>query len=197
MLDETKTCSNLYFTENNIFTLPELVVLVDEDNNEIGTELKSKVHHKETPLHRGFSIFVFNSKGELLLQQRAKSKVTWPLVWSNSCCGHPAQNEDVIDTAKRRLKDELSLTAVRNIQVLKPDYRYKYEREGVVENEICPILIGFTDADPKPNPDEVEDYLWIKWEEFLEIAKNKNPEFSEWSLEEAILIKEQVEEMIS
>jgi len=67
----------------------EKVVLVDEENNVLGTTDKSTVHTANTPLHRGFSAFIFNSKQEILLQQRSKYKKTWPLVWSNSCCGHP------------------------------------------------------------------------------------------------------------
>jgi isopentenyl-diphosphate delta-isomerase len=69
--------------------IPELVVLVDENNTVLGTMPKSEVHGAETPLHRAFSIFLFNAEKKLLLQQRSHVKKTWPLAWSNSCCGHP------------------------------------------------------------------------------------------------------------
>lgn len=169
----------------------EKVVLVDENNNPIGTALKSLVHTSQTPLHRGFSVFLFNSKKQLLLQQRAKIKKTWPLVWSNSCCGHPLPQEEILPAAYRRLKFELGLekTQLKNLSVKIPDYQYRFEREGVVENEICPILVGFLEQDPTINPQEVEAFKWIDWEEFLKIAKNGDKSFSEWSLEEALLLE--------
>ncbi len=169
---------------------PELVVLVDDQNQPIGTALKSEVHTNKTPLHRGFSVFLFNSKNELLLQQRSSQKKTWPLVWSNSCCGHPLPDENILEAAKRRIKFELNIKEVKNLSIKIPNYRYKFERDGVVENEICPILTGFLDSKPQSNPHEVESFKWIKWQDFLKIAKDKNPDFSEWSLQEALLLDE-------
>ncbi|HEY4526002.1 MAG TPA: isopentenyl-diphosphate Delta-isomerase, partial [Candidatus Paceibacterota bacterium] len=102
--------------------MEEFVVLVDGDDNEIGTMPKALVHQAETPLHRAFSFFLFNSKGELLLQQRSSRKKTWPLVWSNSCCGHPLPGEERKDAVKRRLKDELGLTGIEAEEAA--PYRY-------------------------------------------------------------------------
>ena len=91
-------------------SLVEHVVLVDEENTVIGIMPKSDVHQKETPLHRAFSSFIFRvSDGKFLLQQRSSQKKTWPLMWSNSCCGHPAFNESNISAAYRRLDAELGL----------------------------------------------------------------------------------------
>ena len=91
-------------------TSTELVILVDEQNSILGTMPKDEVHGATTPLHRGFSVFVFRSSDRhVLLQQRSAKKRTWPLVWSNSCCGHPAPDESNVDAAKRRLKHELCL----------------------------------------------------------------------------------------
>ena len=87
----------------------EFVVLINEKNEAIGKALKSEVHTDKTPLHRGFSVFLFNSKKQLLLQQRSSQKITWPLIWSNSCCGHPLPAESVLEAAKRRLSFELNL----------------------------------------------------------------------------------------
>src|SRR5205823_3519011 len=91
-------------------TNTELVILVDEQNNALGTTPKADVHGPTTPLHRGFSSFVFRSSDQhVLLQQRSAKKRTWPLMWSNSCCGHPGPGESNIGAAIRRLKYELGL----------------------------------------------------------------------------------------
>jgi isopentenyl-diphosphate delta-isomerase len=169
--------------------IPELVVLVDESNTPIGTMPKSEVHGPNTPLHRAFSAFIFNSKGQILLQQRSHLKKTWPLVWSNSCCGHPLPDESNLSAAKRRLLDELGLK-VTQIEEVSP-YRYCFTRFGVMENEICPILVGFTDLEPIPNPDEVENTVWMDWQDFLsEIKNNTDGKWSEWCVEESQILEQ-------
>ena len=166
----------------------EKVVLVDDDGNKIGLANKSEVHTSSTPLHRAFSIFIFNNQGQLLLQQRALSKITWPGVWSNSCCGHPGDNESSEHAASRRLFDELNLrVSERNIYNILPDYSYRAEMHGIVENEICPVLIAFTEDNARPNPDEVEAVRWVNWKDFL-IELDKNNDYSPWCNEEAKLL---------
>ncbi len=96
----------------------EEVVLVDENNTVLGMAPKSSVHGETTPLHRGFSLFLFDRAGRLLLQQRSHSKITWPLVWSNSVCGHPALDESNVDAARRRLAYELGMNATHIEEVL-------------------------------------------------------------------------------
>lgn len=165
----------------------EIVVLVDEDNNVLGTTPKATVHGPNTPLHRAFSSFIFNSRGEILLQQRAKSKKTWPLVWSNTCCGHPGLDESNRDAAIRRLQDELGMN-VDIIEEVAP-YRYTFTRFGIMENENCPILVGFSDSEPVLNPDEVESTQWMPWEEFVkETEHNENLKWSEWCVEEVQIL---------
>jgi len=183
----------------------ELVVLVDEQNKEIGTASKDTVHTKNTPLHRGFSLFLFNSKNELLLTKRSKNKKTFPGVWTNTVCGHPGPGESVVDGAKRRLKDELGIdldveSSKRSVLSLKgptlndlirevAPYRYRFaDANGIVENEICPILVAHADVDPKPHRDEVEEWKWMGWEEFLEEIKKHYDIYSPWCVEEAIII---------
>ena len=121
--------------------MPELVVLVDKQNNQIGTADKDTVHTKTTPLHRAFSLFLFNSKNELLLTKRSSAKKTFPGVWTNTVCGHPAPEESTTDAAKRRLKDELGITGVDIAEVSMFQYRAS-DQNGIVENEICPITVG-------------------------------------------------------
>ena len=162
-------------------------MLVDENNEVLGTMPKSEVHGATTPLHRGFSLFLFDKDGRLLLQQRSGTKKTWPLVWSNSVCGHPALNESNVDAAKRRLLYELGMQA-SHIEEVAP-YRYSFVRDDVMENEICPILIGFTDEQPKINHDEVEATRWVKWQDFLEEIKTNPGTYSEWCEEEALLLE--------
>lgn len=165
----------------------DYVVLVDNDNKVLGTAPKLETHSADTPLHRGFSVFLFDHKGNLLLQQRSKSKKTFPLVWSNSCCGHPKLNETSVDAAKRHLKNELGIENIEVFEVIS-DYRYKVGMNNIFENEICPILICFTDQKPVMNKDEVEAIRWAKWNDFLKEVGSENSNYSLWAKEEAILL---------
>lgn len=168
----------------------EEVVLVDEENNQIGTAPKESVHTANTPLHRGFSCFLFNSKKELLLTKRSSKKKTFPGVWTNTVCGHPAPEESAVEAVLRRLNHELGIRNqdVRDLKQIAP-YRYRFaDKNGVVENEICPVLVGYCDTDPKPDPKEVDTWKWMGWEEFLEDIKNNPEMYSPWSREEAQLL---------
>jgi isopentenyl-diphosphate delta-isomerase len=166
----------------------ELVVLVDEQNNQIGTAPKDTVHSDHTPLHRGFSLFLFNKNHELLLTCRAITKKTFPGVWTNTVCGHPAPGEDVAMAAKRRLKDELGVT-VEDVKFVSP-YRYTCtDTNGIMENEICPILVGFHDGDPIPNRQEVGEWNWVVWEEFITETEHNPQGYSPWSVGETAILK--------
>jgi isopentenyl-diphosphate Delta-isomerase len=171
------------------YAFDEMIVLVDGDDNPVRTERKSVAHNGYTKLHRAFSVFLFNSRGELLLQQRASSKKTWPGVWSNSCCGHVMLHEEVISAAKRRLKYELGLSGI-SLSVALPDFRYRAEKDGIVENEICPVLIGFTERSPRPNPDEVADTKWVDWDELVRSVESGESELSPWAADEIRLLAE-------
>lgn len=179
----------IVFYRKYYYAFDEMIVLVDDDNNAIGTVRKSEVHDNDTKLHRAFSVFLFNSKGEFLLQQRAFSKKTWPGVWSNSCCGHTMLHESSEAAGIRRVGYELGLKNTKMTMAL-PDFRYRAEKDGVVENEICPVLIGFTDEKPEPNPDEVANIKWVDWEEFLLSLKDPETEISPWAIEEVELLAE-------
>ena len=139
----------------------ELVVLLDEDGRRIGTAPKAGVHHAHTPLHLAFSCYVFDTQGRLLLTQRALHKPTWPGVWTNSFCGHPAPDEGMEDAVRRRGAEELGL-AVTDLELVDADFRYRAtDASGIVENEICPIYFARTARSPQVNPDEVMDLVWL------------------------------------
>lgn len=169
----------------------EQVVLVDDKNNPIGTAEKDTVHTKDTPLHRAFSLFLFNSKKQLLLTKRAKTKKTFPGVWTNTVCGHLAPEETTVDAAKRRLRDELGVEGVEIKEGAPYQYRFA-DSNGIVENEICPILVGFFDGDPKPNPVEIDEWKWMDWGEFLEEIKTNPSPYSPWCREEALILSEKL-----
>ncbi|CCK80861.1 isopentenyl-diphosphate Delta-isomerase [Desulfobacula toluolica] len=163
-------------------TVQEFVVLVDEQDRQIGIQAKQDVHSHNTPLHRAFSLFLFNPENRLLLQQRARIKKTWPLVWSNSCCGHPEPGESYEHAVIRRARFELGI----NVQKLHKisDYRYCFSKNGIVENEICPIFSGYYDGDVQPNQEEVESVKWIDWEAWVDETRRFPHRYSPWCIEE-------------
>jgi isopentenyl-diphosphate delta-isomerase len=163
----------------------ELIVLVNSDGEPIGTAEKLASHHGSTPLHLAFSCFIFNRCGDLLITQRALSKKVWPGVWTNSVCGHPGPNEPMESAIRRRLDYELGMWATELVCALS-HYRYRTPPfRGIIENEICPVYLGRTHDEPKPNSEEVAAFQWISWRDFLSSLK-KNPErYSYWSVDEA------------
>ena len=164
-------------------TAEELVVLLSPDGEAIGTAPKATVHHAETPLHLAFSAYLFNDRGELLLTQRALDKATFPGVWTNSVCGHPAPGERLPDAVRRRAADELGLD-VRDLRLVLPRFAYRAEMDGIVEWEQCPVLVGRVDGDPAPNGDEVAATAWAGWDEFAgDVLAGRRP-ISSWSREQ-------------
>ncbi len=157
-----------------------MVVLVDVHDVPIGTMEKDVVHTAHTPLHRGFSVFIFNDRGEVLLQRRSSFKQTWPLMWSNSCCGHPLPNESYEDAVRRRLSHELGINEVHHLELALPEFRYRAEREGIVENEICPVWVGYIQREPTINPHEVAEYRWADWRLFCAEITEYPERYSAW-----------------
>lgn len=141
----------------------EVVVLLDEGGRATGTIPKAEAHHANTPLHLAFSAYVLDDDGRLLLTQRALHKATFPGVWTNSVCGHPAPGEDVAEAATRRARQELGL-ALEDVRLVLPRFRYRAEMHGVVENEMCPVLVARAgSAEVVADPDEVEEHRWVSW----------------------------------
>lgn len=168
----------------------ERVVLVDGQDRPIGTALKSRVHTEDTPLHRAFSVFVFDSEGRLLLQLRALSKKTWPGVWSNSCCGHPAPGEAYEAAVRRRLYEELGISEA-DVRPGLPDFRYEARWGGLMEREICPVFLAYTSQAPIPDPAEVEEVQWAPWDAFLKRVEEQPESLSPWCVMEATLLSQE------
>lgn len=176
------------------------MVLLDEDRQPIGVELKSRVHHSETPLHLAFSVYLFDgsldgSSGgstdgvpRFLATRRAVTKVTWPGVWTNSCCGHPGPGEDLSDAIRRRVRQELSLDAL-DLECVLPDFGYRAtDAGGIVENEVCPVFVGRVQADPDPDPAEVEQWRWVPWRQLACVGRDAPWTLSPWAAEQIPLL---------
>lgn len=168
--------------------MEEEVVLVDEHDTPIGVAPKSTVHTSDTPLHRAFSVFLFDPKGRVLLTKRSSQKKTFPGVWTNAVCGHPGKDEERVIAALRRIREELGYR--EEIILSEPiPYRYRFsDMNGIVENEICPIFVGIVNSDPAPNPTEVESWKWMEWQEFLSDIVANASVYSPWCREEALLV---------
>jgi isopentenyl-diphosphate Delta-isomerase len=158
-------------TETALVGVEDLVVLVDENGQAVGTAAKASIHHETTPLHLGFSCYVIDADGLVLMTRRALRKRTWPGVWTNSFCGHPAPGERVVDAVHRRAHQELGLTIDSLVCVL-PNYRYRATAaDGTVENELCPVYWATAIGPVVPEPDEVMDHTWVSWSELRSAAR--------------------------
>lgn len=141
---------------------PELVVLVSDDGLRIGTADKIGVHTENTPLHLAFSCHVVNEQGQVLVTRRALSKATWPGVWTNSFCGHPAPDESIEAAVARRARDELGIE-LESVEPLLPNFRYRaVDASGIVENEICPVFRAVTRSEVAPAATEVAEFVWVE-----------------------------------
>ncbi|MDC9723346.1 MAG: isopentenyl-diphosphate Delta-isomerase [Urechidicola sp.] len=136
----------------------ELVILVNENDEQLGLMPKMEAHEKAI-LHRAFSVFTFNKKGELLLQQRAASKYHSPLLWTNTCCSHQRNGESNIDAGKRRLQEEMGF--VCNLEeVFSFVYKAPFDN-GLTEHELDHVMVGTYNETPKINKEEVENFKWM------------------------------------
>lgn len=160
----------------------EEVVLLDETGHAIGRAPKASVHHADTPLHLAFSCYVFDASGRLLVTRRALDKATFPGVWTNTFCGHPAPGEDLVAAVLRRGAQELELD-LAELRLVLPAFRYRATMaSGVRENELCPVLTAVTASTPRPDPAEVADLAWEPWPEFRDAVLGRRRQVSAWCL---------------
>jgi isopentenyl-diphosphate delta-isomerase len=165
-------------------TTVEEVVLLDEDGNAIGTTPKAEVHHRSTPLHLAFSCYVFDEHGSLLLTQRALHKPTWPGVWTNSFCGHPAPGEPLPDAVRRRAQQELGVT-LAELDLVLPAFRYQAEMaDGTRENEMCPVFVARTGDQVRADPEEVAATEWVPWDELVDGVNAGTRDVSPWCVQQ-------------
>ena len=158
----------------------ELVVLLDEAGRATGSADKAGVHNERTPLHLAFSCYVFDADGRLLLTQRALDKPTFPGVWTNSCCGHPAPGEALAAAVRRRTEQELGL-ALEDLRLVLPAFRYEATMpNGVRENELCPVFVARASGQPDPDPTEVEEARWVDWPHFRDDVLAGRRDVSVW-----------------
>lgn len=155
----------------------ELLILVDEKDNQIGTLDKLTVHQTGR-LHRAFSVFLFNSNNELLLQQRADDKYHSPGLWSNTCCSHPTNGEQTDDAVSRRLKEELNIECHSSF-VFSFIYKTQFTN-GLTEHEYDHVYFGKCDATPIPNPREVKDWKYITLQDLHEDILENPDNYTEW-----------------
>lgn len=157
--------------------MEEEVVLVDSRDNELGTAPKLDAH-RTGALHRAISVFIFNSAGEMLLQQRAQGKYHSPGLWSNTCCTHPRPGEKPHGAALRRLREEMGLEAS-----LDHAFSFIYKADlgsGLSEHELDHVFVGYLDTDPKPDPAEIGDWRWVTPEVVQEELTEDPSRFSVW-----------------
>ncbi len=149
-------------------TTTELVVLLDETGRATGTADKATVHGSDTALHLAFSAYLFDDRGRVLVTRRALDKLTFPGVWTNSVCGHPAPGERLPEAVRRRAARELGVQ-VGALRLVLPEFAYRAEMAGVVENEVCPVYAGWLapGAEVALARDEVAEVEWMAWPDFV------------------------------
>lgn len=167
----------------------EQVVLVDDEGRAVGRTDKASVHTGHTPLHLGFSCYLIGSDGRLLLTVRAEGK-TFEGVLTNSFCGHPAPGEQLADAVRRRARDELG-AELGEIRLVLPDFRYRAEQGGIVENELCPVVLAVADGDAvHPDPSEVARTEWVSWPQLRADVLAGRREVSPWFVEQIAVLAE-------
>ena len=156
----------------------EKLILVDEQDREIGSDSKSACHQGSGVLHRAFSIFVFNSQDEVLLQQRSAAKPLWPLFWSNTCCSHPRLGESMELAVKRRLEQELGFACPLTYL-----YKFRYQAqfgELGAEHELCSVYFGRYDGPVDANSSEIADWRFIDIKSLNRELETESDRFTPW-----------------
>ena len=155
----------------------EYIIAVDEFDKEIGSIEKMEAHYKGI-LHRAFSILVFNSNNQLLLQKRNVKKYHSPGLWTNTCCSHPRNGEELQDAVYRRIKEEMGFTCKLE-EIFSFIYKVEFE-ENLFENEYDHVFIGKYDGEVVPNKEEVDDFKWADINYIKNDIKVKPEKYTYW-----------------
>lgn len=158
--------------------MPDQLILVDSDDKELGYDSKENCHRMKPKLHRAFSVFIFNDKGEMLITKRSENKKTWPLHWSNAVCSHPRKGEECEAAAKRRIKEELGISVPLKF-LFKFEYSAQYDEEWG-EHELDWVFIGSYNDSVIPNTDEVEDWKFVDIEELRKDMQINPSRYTPW-----------------
>lgn len=170
----------------------DFVVLLDEHDRPAGRAPRLSVHTHETPRHLAFSCYLFDDRGQVLLTRRSLAKLTWPGVWTNSCCGHPRPGERADDAVRRRVAHELG-AEVTGLELVLPDFGYRaVDASGIVENEFCPVWVGRPAGRLRPEPAEVAEVTWVAWDDLVHIAEAAPELLSPWCALQVPLIEAQL-----
>ena len=165
-------------TSNVVSSESEELILVDADDRELGALNKAECHDGDGILHRAFSLFAFDARGFLLLQQRSADKRLWPLYWSNSCCSHPRGGETMQTATRRRIEQELGVSADLEF-VYKFSYHARYGEIGS-ERELCSVFLGRLEEEVVPNSNEVSAIRYIAAEELTEALELEPERYTPW-----------------
>ncbi|MDE0064650.1 MAG: isopentenyl-diphosphate Delta-isomerase [Gammaproteobacteria bacterium] len=160
----------------------EPLILVDSADRVLGFLDKAACHNGEGQLHRAFSAFVFNARGELLLQKRGREKRLWPNFWSNSCCSHPRRGESMDTAVHRRIEQELGLDASL-LHDLRFVYKFEYQAgfgANGSEHELCSVYLARTTGTPVVNTTEIDDWQWIAGTELNRRLEERPDEYTPW-----------------
>ncbi|WP_271406024.1 isopentenyl-diphosphate Delta-isomerase [Tenacibaculum soleae] len=157
--------------------MKEQVILVDAQDNQIGLMEKIEAHEKAL-LHRAFSVFVFNDKKELMLQQRAADKYHSPLLWTNTCCSHQRNGETNLAAGKRRLQEEMGFVCELK-EVFSFIYKAPFDN-GLTEHELDHVMVGDFNEQPNINKEEVESYKWMTLEAVKKDIEDKPEIYTAW-----------------
>lgn len=157
--------------------MQEQVILVAPDDTSIGTMEKMEAHQKAL-LHRAVSVFILNTKGEWLIQQRAKEKYHSNCLWSNACCTHPSPGESNLEAANRRLMQEMGMKSDLK-EIFSFIYKESLDNE-LTEHELDHVFVGITDENPTINPDEVMNYQYISYEDLHQEIVRKPEKYTFW-----------------
>lgn len=155
----------------------EYVILVNNNDQSLGAMEKMEAHEKGV-MHRAFSVFIFNSKGEMLLQKRADEKYHSAGLWSNAACSHPHTDEKTADAAHRRLQEEMGFDCE-----IEEAFSFTYKAhvgDGLTEHEYDHVFVGHSDAKPVPDPDEVSDWKYVDFDWLLEDIDNHPDDYTVW-----------------
>jgi len=157
----------------------EQLILVDENDQQIGVLSKGDAHDGDGVLHRAFSVFLFDPEGRLLIQQRSENKRLWPLFWANSCCSHPRMGESMALATQRRMAEELGASAD-----LKFIYKFRYQARYLdlgSEHELCSVYVGQIERECiRPNPSEVAQWKFVTPEETDTLILDASARVAPW-----------------